>query len=519
MPNKASSHLHQLIRSLSGVENRYFKKFAARHSSKDKTQYLSLFEAINKQHVYDEEQIIQELYKSSGKASFSLIKNRLYHQILKSLDAFHAESSIDIELSYYIHYAEILFDKTLYDQCRRILVSAEKIAEKNEKWIALLQIIKRQKRLVEINNYEGAKGNLIEKLCKKEADTLRKLGVEAELWQRKSEVFSELFKRGQTRRPKAAKEIEAEIENIKKFAKKNADSFEAKYLAQHTQSAFFFSTGNYKACHKVLSENIELMESRMDIVKDDPTIYISALTNIIYISAKLNRISDVDRYLEKSRNLPGKLSRKLTNDLELRLFTNTYSLELAICAITGNIERGIAAISEVKNGLHKWDSKLSDVRKGAFYHAVSAIFLINSDFKKALFWNNMLLDTIPIEKSEDQYCFGKIMHIIIQYDMGNYDVIPHNLKSLKRQIDQRKRKHKFERKFIDFISEIAKAGVDEQHTKIFQKFSDELSKIETDPQEKIAFEYFDFKSWVDAKLLGRPMSVLLTERAPGKNIL
>lgn len=519
MPNKASTHLHQLIRSLSGVENRYFKKFAARHSSKEKTQYLSLFEAINKQQVYDEEKIINKLYKSSSKASFSLVKNRLYHQILKSLDAFHAESSIDTELSYYIHYAEILFDKTLYEQCRRILSSAQKIAEKNEKWTALLQIIKRQKRLVEINNYEGAKGTIIDQLCKREADALRKLGVEAELWQRKSEVFSELFKRGQTRRPKAAKEIEKEIENIKEFSEKNADSFEANYLSLHTQSAFLFSTGNYKACHKVLSENIGLMEARMDIVKDDPTIYISALTNIIYISAKLNKINDAEIYLKKSRNLPGKLSRKLTDDLELRLFTNTYSLELAICAILGNTDRGIVAISEVEKDLDKWDSKLSDVRKGAFYHSISSIYLIANDFKKALSWNNKLLDTIPIEKSEDQYCFGKIMHIIIQYDLGNYDVIPHNLKSLKRQIDQRKRKHQFEQKFVSFISDITKTGVDEQHTEIFQKFSDQLSKIEADPQEKIAFEYFDFKSWVDAKLLGKPMSVLLKERAPTKNIL
>lgn len=519
MSIKVSKHLHQLIHSLSGTEKRYFKKFAVRHSSKDKTSYLKLFETIEKQNEYDEEEILNKLFKSKSKSAFSLSKNRLYHQILKSLDAFHAESSVDSELNYYLHYAEILFDKALYDQCRRILLSAEKIADKNERWIALLQIIKHQKRLAELNNYETTEGNAIEKLANREFETLRILDIEAELWQRKSKVFAELYKHGQARKPNDVYQLSTEIQEIKEFSDSKATSFEANYLSLHTQSAFYFSTGDYANCHKILKNNIELMESRIELVRHDPTIYISGLTNIIYISAKLNLFDDVNTYLQKSRNMPGILRSKITTDLELRIFTNTYSLELAICALSGNVERGIAAVKEVDSGLSKWKTQLSDVRKAGFYHTISTIYILANDFKKALYWNNKLLNTIPIEKSEDQYCFAKIMHILIQYELGNYDAIPHNLKSLKRQLKLRKRKHHFENEFIELMSTVSKVGTDESHNFIFQEFAIKMEVLETDPQNKIAFEYFDFKSWADAKILGKPLAQLVSERARERDVL
>ncbi len=519
MANKVSNHLHQLIHSLTGTEKRYFKKFALRHASKDKTAYLKLFEAIEKQSAYNEEKIRAMPFASSSKSAFSLSKNRLYHQILKSLDAFYAESSVDSELNYYLHYAEILFDKALYDQCRRILSSAEKIADKNEKWIALLQIIKHQKRLAELNNYESARENTIEKLADRESEILNILDAEAGLWHRKSMIFAELFKQGQVRKPLDVDLLQSQIEEIKDFSKSHPISFESAYLSLHTQSAFYFSTGDYINCHKILKSNIELMESRLELVKADPTIYISAITNIIYISAKLNLFSDVDTYLQKSRNMPEKLRSKITTDLQLRIFTSTYSLELAICVLSGNIERGIFAVKEVEKGLSKWHTQLSDVRKAGFYHTISTIYILASDFKKALRWNNKLLDTIPIEKSEEQYCFAKIMHILIQYELGNYDAIPHNLKSLKRQLKLRKRKHHFEKEFIEFMTSVSKTANAQSHNSIFQDFANKMKALETHPQDKVAFEYFDFISWADAKILGKPLAQLVRERAPEEDVL
>ncbi len=145
MSNKVSEQLFRLIKSMSSPEKRAFKIYASRSGNATETNYVKIFDAIDAQQEYDEEAILKK-HKSN---SFSIVKNRLYDNILRSLDLHHANSSIDAQLMRELHCAEILFKKTLYDQCSRILSSAKKVATKHERHSALLEIYLWQKKLIE----------------------------------------------------------------------------------------------------------------------------------------------------------------------------------------------------------------------------------------------------------------------------------------------------------------------------------------------------------------------------------
>lgn len=519
MSNRASNHLHELIKSLSSAEKRYFTLFSERHQSKEKKTYIQLFEEIGKQDEYDEAKILDKFSDAAIAKHFSIAKNRLYHHILKSLDAFHAHNSTEAELNQYLHYAEILFDKSLYSQCGRILNTAEKLALKYQKWGALIQIIKRQKRLAETDHYEKSNGDEIETLYKTEQETLSKLNAESELWLSKSRIFFTLFQKGQVRNREEAADILPEVENVVALSKSAPESFEAGYLAYHTQSAYYFSLADYEKSYKALKSNLELVESHLEVIKDEPAIYTGILTNLIYVSAKLNKFKEVDIYLEKNRKLPKTLMGKFTENMDLRIFTNTYSLELAICNITGNITRGKQLISELEYVLPKWESKLSDVRKASFYHAISTLCFIAADVKKALHWNNELLNSIPIDKTEDQFCFAQMFHLLIHIELNNYELLPYTLKSLTRYLETRKRQFRFEKLFVEFVKNIFKAEDSENRLEHIKTFSESMSALEKDPFEKPVFEYFDFQAWAEAKITDQPIAKLLQVKAPGKDIL
>ena len=98
MSNKASSNLHQLIKSLTKAEKRYFKVYSSRHTIGDKNNYQMIFDAIEKQTSYDEGAIIRKFKNESFINRFSITKNRLYDHVLKSLDAYHSNSSINAQL-------------------------------------------------------------------------------------------------------------------------------------------------------------------------------------------------------------------------------------------------------------------------------------------------------------------------------------------------------------------------------------------------------------------------------------
>ena len=69
MSNKASNHLHELIKSLSSAEKRYFKIFADRHSTKEIKTYITLFDEIDRQDIYDEDCSMDNAYAASFVAS------------------------------------------------------------------------------------------------------------------------------------------------------------------------------------------------------------------------------------------------------------------------------------------------------------------------------------------------------------------------------------------------------------------------------------------------------------------
>jgi len=153
MSKTTSDLVFRFIKSLTSAEKRYFKLFAGRHVIGNKNEYLKLFEAFDKQEVYNETLVKKSFRQLKARNSFAIAKNRLYESILKSLDAFHSESSVDVQLRSQLHYTEILFKKSLYDECRKMLLKARKLATKYEKHTVIYDTYQWEKKLIEKDGY------------------------------------------------------------------------------------------------------------------------------------------------------------------------------------------------------------------------------------------------------------------------------------------------------------------------------------------------------------------------------
>src|SRR5688500_17153020 len=91
---KVTDDLLQLIKSLDQTEKRYFKIFATMHvKGSDDNKYVKLFDAIDKQNEYNEEQIREQFKDEKFLIQLHVAKNYLYNIILKSLRLYHSEKS------------------------------------------------------------------------------------------------------------------------------------------------------------------------------------------------------------------------------------------------------------------------------------------------------------------------------------------------------------------------------------------------------------------------------------------
>jgi hypothetical protein len=120
-----SDDLYSLIHSLTTEEKGYFKKFSKRHASKGSTT-LQLFDAINKQEVFEEKTLKKKF------RNYVVAKNHLFNMILDSLVISDKSPGLQRELLKQLQYILLLQKKGLLNKAIQLNQNALLKAEEAE---------------------------------------------------------------------------------------------------------------------------------------------------------------------------------------------------------------------------------------------------------------------------------------------------------------------------------------------------------------------------------------------------
>ena len=134
---KRSDDLFALIKSLSRNERRYFHLFS--QLQKGDKAYLALFKAMDKMKEYDEKIFREKNRDKDFIKNLAWRKHHLYNLILKSLGSYH--ESIDTEVYSLLHRNEVLYEKGLFKQCRKVLNKAKATAQKYEMYHIMFELL------------------------------------------------------------------------------------------------------------------------------------------------------------------------------------------------------------------------------------------------------------------------------------------------------------------------------------------------------------------------------------------
>ena len=170
---KPSTELHDLIKSLTKSEKRFFKLHSALQSGPK--NYLRMFEAIDRQKTYDEEEIKRFFAKETFIKHLPSEKNHLYKLIMKALRAYHAEATVSGLLKIEIKNIELLYDKALYEEANKTLHRAKRIARENERFYYWFELLNWEKQLLEEAYESGEFTKDLDALIEEERDVIEKL--------------------------------------------------------------------------------------------------------------------------------------------------------------------------------------------------------------------------------------------------------------------------------------------------------------------------------------------------------
>ena len=500
MSNKASSNLHSLIRSMSKAEKRYFKLYSSRHTLGEKNNYSILFDAIDKQDEYDEEKLMKKFKGEAFTNRFSISKRRLYEAVLKSLDAFYSNSSVDEKIRRMLHYSEILYDRSLYDQSEKILQSARKMASKHERWNALMEISDKEKALNEKYSYSGGGKLDPEALREQDIEALSRMEQYSSLWKLKSDLFTDLYQKGTVRSEGQKKALDELVLNECSDINPDELAPRALYLYHHVHSAYYFSSGNHSMSLEHLEKNFKLIRTQHEPFKEPQNVYLSVLTNLIYMYHRTGSYAKAITYLGELKKMPEALELTLNEDLKVRMFTSVKSVELTLFLLNKDYDRALRILPEVEVGLNEFGDRISKVRRASFYYLMATILFHTGDHSASLKWVNRLLNDLDIDESAETHCFAQLLYMLLHLELNNKDLLPYAIRSTQRYLKTRDRTYKFETLLLEFINTMARSRKVETTAGALNVLIKGLGSIKNDPYEAAAFEYFDLLNWANNKL-------------------
>jgi len=508
MSNKVNESLFNLIHSLSKTEKRYFKLNANKGSNSSENNSIRLFDAISKQKEYDEEKIFKTFKGEAFLNRFSITKKRLYDNILSILDGYHSSTSIESQLFTMIHSAEILFNKSLYNQAKKVLKSAEKLAMKNQMNEILLLISQKQKRLHETKGNLFVTQEMIDEIQEKDLIHIEGVKLYTKIWTIKSRLFERLSKKGVTRSNQDSEEYKTLASELMSIEESELKTTEVKYLYFHSMSAFLYAIGNLEESLNYMKKILSLFEEENCLIEINKQV--SVYTNAIFVSEKLGNYKDSSRFLAQLKTIERSVDSN--EDLTIKLFSSISSIELNIYLRKGDFDKAMLIAHRIEDRLDELGEKIVPVRRAFLAFKIAVIYMGTGDFTNALSWVNRILSDSELDKTEDIIGYTQLLDLLIHVELNHDKLLPYSLKNTLRFFKTRNRLYTFEKVFLQFIRKLINCKDQFEIESIWAELSNDLSKITDDSFESVALEYFDFKSWAESKLKKKTFQMVVKEK-------
>jgi len=492
MSNKASNQLFLLIKSLSKQEKRYFKIFSGRHSS-DNNNYFKLYQIISQQDEYDEEKVIEKLRDQQFVNRLSIAKTRLYDQLLKSLNAYHSNKTVDSELFFILQSIEVLYHKALYKAAWKKMQRGLKLSKKYEKNELILQLYKWEHILLEKENYESLDSGSLDLMWNAENNVIDQIKTYNKLWFIKSKIFKTLFYNGSRSRKNIAM--------VNFFLKKNLESIDkrelsirSKFLLHHIYSAYYYSINELAKSYDQLKMNLQLMERFPWIFVDNPYSQISLLSNMAFIGFKLRKQKDINPLLIKLKELK-KTAEDSNVNLQIRWFYSFYSIYLTVQLSQKSLKIDQFEISQIYKGLDKFEGKLPTFRRLDLQFALSVYYFKAGETRTALKEVHSILNELSSKLNPVMFYAARFFYLVLLLEMEKIDYLSVAWTSTKRSLMSNKSLSPENHILKEFFDQVCKNG----HLDLYFLLENLAAKMNSLKSNNY-IEYFDFKQWaIDKK--------------------
>lgn len=494
----SSDDIFKIIKSLSSNEKRLFKIFS--QQNKDSI-YIQLFDAIDALEDYDEKKILQFFMQSEKTSAFKHVKCYLQESIIAFLEYHHFDYSIEIQVQRQLQITEVLYGKRLFTIAEKHLIKAEKMAIENHLDMYMLLILSWKQRIIhakiDLAGIKEQTKNYLNEI--KHLDNYRNIVEYINISMKVSEVAAVNLQNADEKR-------KTELMGILKnpFLKRQgmAVSLTSQYIYFRTLGYIHFLLKNGEKSYSNLKKAIFYFDRINISILERLTLY----SNLILLLGSLNK----EKEMMELKNDAEKLIQTVKNKQQTIFLYNTY------LKIINNHINHFLSVYNIETALSESDKILEKINKYAsaqgilvYYANRISIFFYMEDYRNALSCANKVLSFEKTGIRTDIVFSIKILYLIINYELGNVELLASLCKSYIREF--KNKPNTLGAVLIRFFGKDISRNIKKQNR--IPGFL--ILKKELNPYKKESiFGQFDFISWAESKIKNRPMLDILKEKSP-----
>jgi hypothetical protein len=494
-----------LIKSLSKGEKRYFKLYTSlQQGQKD---YLYLFELLEK--GTELSALKTAFHDQRPKASFEATSKYLFKVITDCMVHLRTEKDISSKLVTALLKANIMFEKSLYEegfkQLQKIQSTAEEFGQYIiQLWAARLELF----YISSLNFFIIKESELIHKQMKiqsllKYANNIHQHTSLYELLRHR------LLYKGSVRTPHQKEELnDLLVSELNIISSPLAETFESYKTHLLFQAHYFITVSDYQSALTAFYELNEHFEEHHFLWADSPIDYFSTIEGILDSLHTIKRYDEMQFFIEKLQVLENQSAY-----FEVMTQRITFIYKTAALLDAGEFKEAEQLKRLMDQTLFKKISLLDISKQAEVYLYTALIYICNNNLTKAHNYLNHILLESKLYYALPVYRTFRLIHLLVHYELGNHDYIDYEIRSMKRGLSHgHKKDYLLEKIIFKFVQQPIPLSSIKNRLATWQKFKLQFEKISTDKYEIQILKIFDFSAWIEAKLCKKSFADLLKEK-------
>lgn len=500
-----SESLIYLVNSLTKSE----KKSISSSMMNSSSNFENLYQIILKNKNLTADSVRTEYESICKGTSFETSVIYLHKSLLNSILELRKYQDVNFLLFDNISKARILFEKSLYKECFKLLKKTKSISLKHENQYAFLISSRLElDYLLSLNYPEIDESSLLKKQFKLNESLLT--------IQKTNQLSSllELLKHRMTYNGNARTDLEknklndlvmSEMSIINSYTKENV---EIDKLHQLFQANYLIDVGDFKSAQRSFYELNSLMEKNQHLWSDPPIYYLFTVEGILDTLRSQRSYEGMAYFVEQLKKVQG--SQQYFN---LRIQCTIFLYELVPLLDNGDFVSSYEKMKSSTKELLKNENLLSLSQNAELKLHLSLIHLGLREFKKAQKILNKIIFASKDYTQLPLYRTIRLVNLVILYEMKDFEFIQYESRTLNREIQIAKKNYKIEREIIKFVNKPNLPYLSSKRSKLWSEKEEKFKLISKDIYEKQTLKYFDFLVWIESKIKRVKLTDLLSQKS------